>query len=285
MSLFDYPGTVMTLILGAFCCGMIALYLRLPQGLWRAVVTLYRLGRRAAHHARHLVARGAATAGRWAFRATPSTPRPAFRLPPLTRPRRARGRIIVLDADPSARRIRVEQLRGALVDMSRAHFVAPGDRFAVEVASEARYRGAAYVAYLVRARAGGAIRVRLAARTPDGAAIDVDRQHTHLADLFPHLIEDDPAVTFVGLPVADPSSPVVTGPARIPYAGDMRQGIRPETGATAGVSPSGLTRIPPLNGSAGPACAAAVADEPVPVGSPGDAELHIPYADHDAPTQ
>lgn len=285
MNLFDYPGTVMTLILGAFCWGMIALYLRLPQGLWRAAVTLCHLGRRAAHHARHLVARGVATAGRWTFRATPSAHRLAFRLPRLTRPRRARGRIIVLDADPSARRIRVEQLRGALVDMSRAHFVAPHDRFAVEVASEARYRGTAYVAYLVRDRTGGSIRVRLAARTPDGAAIDVDKQHTHLADLFPHLIEDDPAVTFVGLPIADPSSPVVIGPARTPYAGDMRQGIRPETGATAGVSPSGLTRIPALNGSAEPTCAAAVADEPVPVGAPGDAELHIPYADHDAPTQ
>ncbi len=222
MSILHYPGMVLALLFLSFFGGMIALYVRLPHALWRLAVALarhsYRLASRLGQVARHV-----RTATQRRSHAAPRPPaRSALRVTFPAAPWRTRPRLVVLVADPSARRARADQLRDALADLLRARSRPLPATLTVEVASEARRHGIAYVAYLDRGPATGTIRIRLAAFAPDGAAIGVDAQHTHLADLLPYL-DDDPAATFVGLPAADPPRPP-SAARRCPRAQTRRSG-------------------------------------------------------------
>jgi hypothetical protein len=223
LALTQYPGTVIVLAVLAFVSGMLALYLHIPQGLWRIALAVIRAGYWAVPRARRLVARCGATA-RQVLRQATSSARNRTAGPRLASwPGRSRIRLAVLDADPISRRLRAEQLRVAVADLGKAHFGASAGRVAMEVAARADYRGTNYLAYLLRDRTRGVTRIRLASRTPGGIAIDVDAQHTHLADLFDHLVRHDPTVDFVGLPAANPASPFIAGtPASEPAAPERR---------------------------------------------------------------
>lgn len=282
MSMFHYPGMVLTLLFLAFLGGIWAFSLRLPHALWRLAVALVRHGRRLANH----LGRGAGQVLTATWQRARNLPRPfarpALRVTLPFSPWCPRFRLVVLIADPLARHARADQLHNALADLLRARTCPLPATITVEVASEARRRGVAYVAYLDRGQATGAYRIRLAAFAPGGKTIGVDAQHTHLADLLQHL-DDDPAVTFVGLPTADPSSPIVGDPpmppvpvARQPEA--VRHGGAstgpPSTPPPAPPSPVGGVRNSPVR---------LAHPQPAPVVPPGDADVDIPYGDHDAP--
>jgi len=281
MSVVHYPGMVLTLVFTAFLGGMLALYVRLPQEIWRLTMAILRRSHRSVACLRRVGARVLTAL----LRRSRRTPRPpaqrAFRFTYPAHPWRPRPRLVVLIADPIARRARADQLREALTDLLRAHVCASAERLTVEVASEARFSGAAYVAYLVHSRATGVTRIRLATSSPDGAAIGVDMQHTRLADLFPYL-DDGPAITFVGLPVADPSSPVVT----IPPSSGIGAVTQPRIALSGGTfaEPSGIPvpRSPSADG-AGRRSGGSSTREPAPIGTLADTDSHIPYGDHEAP--
>lgn len=266
MSIFHYPGMVLTLLALAFLGGMIACSLRLPHAFWGFILASTRQSRRLAGRLGQ-VARQVLTATR---RRARGAARPLAR--PLSRgtfplpPWNCRPRFAILIADPIARRVRADQLRAALADLLSARARPLPTALTVEIASAARRDGIAYVAYLDRLPAPGAARIRLASSAPDGRAIGVDMQHTHLADLLPFL-DDNPDATFVGFLAADPSSPVVGGPpmptrpaARRPEA--VRRGA-----AIAGPPPTAAPVPPPTVGG----------------GPPEGADPDIPYGDHDAP--
>jgi len=274
VNLVQYPGMAMTLTAAAFVAGMLALRLHVPQAVWRVLVALFHFTRRATLIGRRLVTHGVDVARQVRHRAASLARHLPVHPPFLTRRGRCRVRLIVLDADPASRRLRTEQLRVALAVLGRAYFGRAAGRVAVEIAGEARFRGATYVAYLLRDQRVGVTRVRLASRTPDGAAIGVDIQHTYLADLFVHLVHHDPVVAFVGLPAADPSSPVVTGPLPPGAVGTCHR----ETGCP----PRELAALAP---GAPSLSAAAIPTAKPTIGDPATADLDIPYDDCDAPAQ
>lgn len=271
MSVLHYPGMVLVLVSLAFLVGMFALYVRLPQALWQL-----------AGHIGRAAGRALAATRQRARRPPRPLARPALRDTFPLFPWRSRLRIVVLIADPIARRARTDQLRNALADLLRAHPSSLPGTLTVEVASEARRRGTAYVAYLDCGRAPRAVRIRLAAFAHDGRAIDVDAQHTHLADLLPYL-DDDPAATFVGLPAADPSSPIVMGSPTPPPPDTPRQEAARHGGAIGGISPTLPTALPSPEGGARRPATDIAHPEPAPIDLPGDADPDIPYGDHDAP--
>ena len=278
MSILHYPGMVLALLLLSFFGGMIALYVRLPHALWRLAVALARHSYR---HARRLwlVARHVRAATHGALR---PPARSALRVTFPAAPWRNRPRLVVLVADPSARRARADQLRDALADLLRARSRPLPATLTIEVASEARRHGIAYVAYLDRGRATGAIRIRLAAFAPDGEAIGVDAQHTHLADLLPYL-GVDPAATFVGLPAADPSSPTFIGSPMHPIPEARQAETVRHGGAIVEPPPASPSAPCSLVGGATRPPVDLGHPEPAPIGILGDADPDIPYGDHDAP--
>ena len=267
MTIFHFPGMVLVLIALAFLGGMLAFSLRLLHALWGLTVAGVGHGGRLASRLGRVAARILA-ATRRRVRSTPSplagsSLRRAFLLPPW----RSRPRLVVLIADPAARRVRAAQLRDALADLLSAHARPPSAALTIEIASEARRDGTAYVAYLDRCPAPGTARIRVASFAPDGGAIGVDAQHTHLADLFPFL-DGNPAATFVGLPAADPSSPIVGVPSTPPILDSRRPAAVRHAGALSVVAPASVP----------------VPHSPIDAGSPPqDTDPDIPYGDHDAP--
>lgn len=270
MSILHYPGMVLVLVSLAFLGGMFALYVRLPQALWQLAG---HIGRAAGHVVAAMRQR--------ARRLPRPLARPALRVTFPLFPWPSRLRIVILIADPIARRARTDQLRIALADLLRARPCPLPGTLTVEVASEARRRGIAYVAYVDCGRAPQAVRIRLAAFAHDGRAIDVDAQHTHLADLLPYL--DDPAATFVGLPAADPSSPIIVDSPTPPPPDTRRQEAARQGGAIGGISPTLPTALPSPEGGAKRPAIDIVLPEPAPIDLPGDGDPDIPYGDHDAP--
>lgn len=267
MTMFHYPGMVLVLVALAFLGGMLAFSLRLPHALWGRILAGTRLSGRLASRLGQ-VARRILVATRRRVRSTPSpltgsSLRRAFLLPPW----RSRPRLVILIADPAARRARAAQLRDALADLLSAHARPLSAALTIEIASEARRDGIAYVAYLDRRPAPGTARIRVASFAPDGGAIGVDAQHTHLADLLPFL-NDNPATTFVGLPAADPSSPIIGAPPISPLPNSRRPAAVRHAGALSAVAPASVP----------------VPHSPIDMGTPPqDADPDIPYGDHDAP--
>lgn len=271
MGIHHFPGMVLVLVSLAFLGGMFALNLRLPQALWQVASHMGRV----AWHA-------LAAARRRARRAPQLLARRAVRLTFPQSPWRARPRLVVLIADPIARRSRTDQLRGALGDLLRARSCRLPATLTVEVASEARRCGVAYVAYLDRSNALGGARIRLAAFAPDRTAIDVDVQHAYLADLLPYL-DGDPAATFVGLPAIDPSSPVLGGSPTLPSAGAMQRTASRSGITIAGSPPASATAPSAPAGGTGRGPDEAARPESVPTAQPDEFDPDIPYDDHDAP--
>lgn len=282
MSILHYPGMVLTLVAVAFLGGMLALSLRLPQGLWRLTVAIALYNRRLASRAGRVARRVLAATRRRPRRAPCPLSRPALRLTFPLSPWRDRPRLVVLIADPAGRRARTNQLRDALGDLLRARPCPLPATLTVEVTSEARRSGVAYVAYLDRSRAPGSAHIRLAAFDPDRTAIDVDVQHTHLADLFQYF-DGDPAATFVGLPAADPSSPIIGESPLIPPAGALQRSASRSGAMIAGPPPALATAPPAPADGVGRGPDEAARPEAVPAGPPNDFDPDIPYGDQDAP--